>query len=245
MSPVDVIVGVTASGIGAAAWVAERTWPVAAPVVRLMLDPPGVPQKLRARRWLDVAGDRGAELRAGARPGAERLLDAFVPVLLEEVLRRAHLTELVVRHVDLDAVVAAVDVDAIVRRLDLTTIVLERVDLDAVVEAVLEQVDLDAVLDRLDLTAVVLERVDLDVLVKAVLARIDLAGLAEDVIEAVDLPGIIRESTGSMASETVRGGRMQGIAADEAIARMRNRILLRRGHAEPADGVPPQPGGTP
>jgi hypothetical protein len=125
-------------------------------------------------------------------------------------------------------------------RVDLTAVVLERVDLDAV---------LDAVLDRIDLTAVVLERVDLDALVQAVLARIDLVALAEEVIDAVDLPEIIRESTGSMASETVRGARMQGIAADEAVGRAVDRLLLRRGrrttHAEGA-GVPPeQPEKTP
>ena len=88
-------------------------------------------------------------------------------------------------------------------------------------------------IDRLDLTAIVLNRVDLDALVNAVLARIDLVGLAEEVIDAVDLPEIIRESTGSMASETVRGARMQGIHADEAVGRAVDRILLRRGRRHP------------
>jgi hypothetical protein len=70
-------------------------------------------------------------------------------------------------------------------------------------------------------------------LVNAVLARIDLVGIAEEVIDAVDLPEIIRESTGSMASETVRGARMQGIHADEAVGRAVDRILLRRGRRHP------------
>jgi hypothetical protein len=93
----------------------------------------------------------------------------------------------------------------------------------------------EAVLDRLDLTETVLRRVNFDVLVKAVLDRLDLAGLAEQVIEEVDLAEIIRESTGAMASGTVRDGRMQAIVADQAIARVRDRLRLRRGH--PPDAV--------
>jgi hypothetical protein len=112
--------------------------------------------------------------------------------------------------------------------------VLERVDLDAV---------LAAVLDRIDLTAVVLERVDLGEVVDAALAEVDLVGLAEEVIDGVDLPEIIRESTGSMASDTVRGVRMQGIVADEAVGRAVDRLLLRRGRrATEAPGTLAGPG---
>ena len=96
-------------------------------------------------------------------------------------------------------------------------------------DAVARRLDLDAVLERLDLTSIVLRRVDLEAIVEAVLADIDLVGLAEEVIDAIDLPEIIRESTGSMASDTVRGARMQGITADEAVARAMDRLLLRRG----------------
>ncbi len=138
----------------------------------------------------------------------------------------------VVDEVDLEGAVRRVDLDAVVKRVDLDAVV-ARVDLDRAagridVDAVARRLDLDAVLDRIDLTAVVLQRVDLDALVRAVLDRIDLPALAEEVIDAVDLPEIIRESTGSMASDTVRGARMQGIAADEAVGRVRDRLLLRR-----------------
>ena len=180
------------------------------------------------------------------------------------VLERVVLDALVMvglDRVDIDAVARRLDIEAVVERLDLTAIVLERVDLDALVKVVLDRVDIngvarrvdvEAVLDRLDLTAVVLQRVDLDALVKTVLARIDIAdivGLAEEVIDAVDLPEIIRESTGSMASDTVRGARMQGIVADEAVGRAVDRLLLRHGrrHTEAlgpgmSDSQPP---GTP
>jgi hypothetical protein len=70
----------------------------------------------------------------------------------------------------------------------------------------------------------VVDRIDLD----AIIGRIDLTRLAEEVIEGIDLPEIIRESTGAMASEAVRGVRMQSIDADEAVARVVDRLFLRR-----------------
>jgi hypothetical protein len=217
-------------------------------------------------------GVLGAARRADLAARLSRELDAVVPWAVDQALGRLSLTAVVLEHVDLDAVVAGVDVDAVVDRVDLTAVVLQRVDLEALVTAVLDRVDLTAVvlqrvdlealvtavLDRVDLTAVVLQRVDLDALVPAVIARVDLIGLAEEVIDGVDLPEIIRESTGSMASDAVRGARMQGIAADEAVGRAVDRLLLRRksrhpahvlgeptGHEALQGPTPPQRDGTP
>jgi hypothetical protein len=194
-------------------------------------------------------GVLGAARRADLAARLSRELDAVVPWAVDQALGRLSLTAVVLEHVDLDAVVAGVDVDAVVDRVDLTAVVLQRVDLEALVTAVL---------DRVDLTAVVLQRVDLDALVPAVIARVDLIGLAEEVIDGVDLPEIIRESTGSMASDAVRGARMQGIAADEAVGRAVDRLLLRRksrhpahvlgeptGHEALQGPTPPQRDGTP
>jgi hypothetical protein len=172
---------------------------------------------------------RGAEQRVLAEDAVARLLDLLVPVVAVEVLRRLDLTTVVKQYVDLDAVVAGVDLDAVagrldvlavVDRIDLTALVQQRVDLNAIVAGV----DLDAIASRLDVDAVA-ARLDVD----AVIDRLDLGAIAEEVIAAIDLPAIIRESTGSMASETVRGARMQGIAADEAVSRAVDRLLLRRG----------------
>jgi hypothetical protein len=188
-----------------------------------------VPERLRPERWVGELGLEGADRRVALRDELVRLLDVLVPTVLEEVLRRAHLTDLVLRHLDVDRVVAAVDLDDAAERLDL--------------DAVARRLDLDAVIERLDLTAIVLERVDLEVLIEACLDRIDLVGLAGEVIDGVDLPEIIRESTGSMASDTVRGVRMQGIVADEAIGRAVDRMLLRRGRGHGGEPtVPTQPG---
>ena len=76
---------------------------------------------------------------------------------------------------------------------------------------------------RIDIDAIV-SRVDID----AIVQRLDLVALAEEIVNGIDLPEIIRESTGSMASEVVRDVRMQSIDADVAIARFIDRIIRRR-----------------
>jgi hypothetical protein len=191
---------------------------------------------------LDDLAALGARQRLIARDDVSRLLDALVPAVTLEVLHRIDLTSLVRDQVDLDAVVSGVDLDAIAARLD--------------VDAVAARLDIDAVVDRMDLTTLVKDRVDLDAIVAvvdidaiaarididAVISRIDLVGIAQEVIDEIDLPEIIRESTGSMASETVRGVRMQGIAGDEALGRVVDRILLRRRERKTqARGVPDVP----
>ncbi|HEX6075161.1 MAG TPA: hypothetical protein VFZ32_07855 [Micromonosporaceae bacterium] len=227
-SPVDVVAGASALVVGTVAGLARSAGPVVVPMVRIVLDPAILPPKLRPGGWLAALGRRGAVRRARIRQQFSQELDRLVPVVLSEVLRRAGLTTMITRYVDLDKIVTDVDLDAIATRLD--------------VNAVARRVDIGAVLDRLDLTAVVMERVDLDTLIRAILDRIDLAALAEEVVDAVDLPEIIRESTGSMASDSVRGARMQGIAADEVIGRVRNRLLLRRGRGPGGEtGAVPDP----
>ena len=113
--------------------------------------------------------------------------------------------------------------------------VLEEVDLDAVVA----RVDLDQVVDRLDLDRIA-GRIDVDAIaaridVGAVVARVDLAGLTEQVMDEVDLGELIRESSGTMATETVDALRVQGMRADRLLSRVVDRILQRKGerHTDP------------
>lgn len=73
-----------------------------------------------------------------------------------------------------------------------------------------------------------------------VLKRLDMAAMAEGVIAEVDLAEMIRQSTGSVASDTVRGVRMQGISGDEAVGRVVARLRLRRGRTE-SEMTPTQP----
>jgi hypothetical protein len=131
------------------------------------------------------------------------------------------------RQVDIDAIVSKVDIDAIIRQVDIDAIA-RQVDVDAIVS----QVDIDAIAKRIDVDAIV-ERVDIDAIVSridvdAIVDRLDLVALAEEVVNGIDLPEIIRESTGSMASDVVRDARMQTIDADVAIARIIDRIIRRR-----------------
>ena len=125
---------------------------------------------------------RGQAQRDAARAAVESWLGQVVPRLLEAVLDRLDLTDLVVRRVDLDQVARSLDVQAVGDRLDLD----------------------------------------------ALAARLDLIGLAEQVIVGIDLPQLIRDSTGSVASEGIAGVRLQGMEADQAVGHLVDRLLRRR-----------------
>ena len=187
---------------------------------------------------------RGAEtLRAGDEV-ADRLLRAVVRRVVSAALDEVDITAVVRDHVDLDAVAEGVDVERIVGRVDLDAIaarvdiapILDRVDIDAVAErvdvgAIIDRVDLDAVAATIDVDAII-DRVDLDAVaatidVDAIIGRVDLIGLANAVIEGVDLPTIIRESTGSMSTEAMRGVRSQGMHADDAVSGFVGRLFGR------------------
>lgn len=199
----------------------------------------GVPPLGPAAGWVRATATSLDERWHASRPGTEAVATAFarelVPQVIDAVLDQLDLTWLVAERVDLDDLVARVDLDRAVARVDIERIV-SRVDLDEVasridVDAVVSRVDLDAIVKRIDLDDIV-ARVDLDAVarridVAGIIERLDLAGLARTVIEEIDLPEIIRQSTGSVASETVRGVRMQGIQADESVSKVVDRMLFR------------------
>jgi hypothetical protein len=84
-----------------------------------------------------------------------------------------------------------------------------------------------AVIAELDLTAIIRDRLNAEA-IDAVIARIDLVGLANVVIDGVDLPAIIRESTNSVTAEVMTDVRTQGERADDAVAGFVDRMLGRR-----------------
>jgi hypothetical protein len=233
LTAVDVTVGLAMSAVGLATGVGRRlvgaARPVAVPLSELVLWPPVVAERYQPGTWVVLAGHRGAARRERLVVEVTALLDLLVPAVADALLRRMDLTDVGRRYVDLDGLVASVDLDEAVGRVDLDAVV-GRLDLDRIVR---ERVDLDGIVATVDIDAVA-ARIDID----AVISRIDLVGLAEDVIAEVDLPEIIRDSTGSMASETVRGVRMQGITADEAVGRAVDRFRLRR--HRPVPPVPPE-----
>ena len=244
----DVAIGTAASGLGGLARGGRAVSRVAAPVtrpaawaVRTVADrvPAVFDGPLRAS---------GQAQRAAARVASESWLGYLVPRLVAAVLDRLDLTELVTRRVDLDRVAQHLDIEAVLDRLDLTELVIRRVDLNRVAQ----ELDVEAVLDRLDLTELVVSRVDLDRIARALdieaiagrldlnalAARIDLIGLAEQVVVGIDLPQLIRDSTGSVASEGVAGVRMGGMEADQALAHFVDRVLRRRPRHPPPEQGP-------
>ena len=188
-------------------------------------------------------------------------LDALVAdVDVDAVVARADL-EAAIGRVDIDGIVAKVDLERIIARIDVDAVVaradleaaIGRVDIDGIVakvdlERIIARVDVDAVVARADLDGAV-ARVDVDAVVAradvdAIIAKLDLIALAEFVVEGIDLPGIIRSSTGSMASEGLREVRRQGIGADERVAHVVDRLLHRPERA-PGSTVEGQQGGPP
>jgi hypothetical protein len=158
-----------------------------------------------ARHHLDL--DRWAARGLAQQRRAQEMAVGAVRALI------AALVVAVLDQVDLDQVVARVDLDRMLDRVDPNQIA--------------ARIDLDAIARRIDLEAIV-GRVDLD----AVVARIDLPRLTEEVIDEVDLGEIIRESSSTMASETVDALRVQGMRVDGLVSRLVDRVLLRQGQRQ-------------
>jgi hypothetical protein len=263
LSPLYVAIGVAAVAVGAAASVTRGVARAAAPLGRAVLHPPVLTKRLHPARAVDVLADRGREALTSSWGDLDRLVALIVPAVVREVLDALDLNAIirervdldglvatvdiaavidrinidaVVRQVDIDAIVHRLDIDAIVHRLDIDAIV-HRLDIDAIVrqvdiDAIAQRIDLDAIADRIDLDRIV-ARIDIDAIVagvdlNAIVDRLNVVGLAEEVINEIDLPEIIRDSTGSMASEVVRDARIQSFDADEAVSRLVDRLLRRR-----------------
>jgi len=200
------------AAVGAIAAVADEVVPAAARGILARLDVPAL-----VREYVDI--DRLAAL-----------LDVDAVVARVDIER-------VIDRLDLDAIAARLDLDPLVDKVDIAR-VLDRLDLDAIaarldLDTLVDKVDIARVLDRVDLDAIVatvdldraVDRVDVD----RVIARTDLAGLARYVVEEIDLPGLLRASTGSVTSEMVRSVRDQGADADRAVERLVDRLLHRQG----------------
>ena len=75
-----------------------------------------------------------------------------------------------------------------------------------------------------------IDPVDLD----AVVRRLDLVGIAQSVIDAIDLPEIMRESTGALSSDAVRAVREESRKADDRVTGLVDRLLRRSATSAPA-----------
>jgi hypothetical protein len=230
---------------------------VAAPVVGIALAPPLVPRALHPATALEHAATVWRRERPLAVQTLGRWSGSVAPDavgLAFDLVDADRLLAAVVDRIDIAAVVdqvmARLDLDGLVRvalaRLDLDDAAaqaLSELDVDRLVGDAVTRIDLgvlvEQVLAEIDLTSVVIQKVDLGVVINdaldqidmtaLVMQRVDLALVAEYVIEEIDLPEIIRESTGSIASATVQGIRLQSVDADRAVSRLVDRMLLRRG----------------
>ena len=179
------------------------------------------PIRLAGTRLEDVVQRLDASWGDG-RPRREEAASAFIQSLMTEV------------------------VDATLDRIDLTSIVLERIDVDRIVDAM----DLNSLIDRVDIQRIV-ARVDVNELaakvdLEAMIERLELAKIAEEVIDELDVGELIRESTGTMTTETVEGIRIQGMNADRFVSRLVDRAFGRRDNDDPrtpgGNGRPSGPG---
>lgn len=269
---VDAALGVSWGAARMGGRLAGLTMTLATPVVRVALDPPVVPHQLRPLTALDSLTGRWRDDRAELAREAVLTSKQIVPAVVDSVATTVDLDLLVatvVDRLDLDALVLHVlrriDLDEVagqaVSELDLTPILSEavqRVDLQPIVTEVIDELDLAAVVSQVlrevDLTAIVTEQVDLGEVVNSalddldltalVMQRVDLVTVADYVVDAIDLPGIVRDSTGSIASETVRAVRFQAVDGDRALSRMVDRFTLRGGRARKLD-APGNPESTP
>jgi hypothetical protein len=87
----------------------------------------------------------------------------------------------------------------------------------------LTQATMARIIDQIDVDDIV-GRVDID----SILAKVDTVGLAREVIEALDIPEMVRQSSGNLAAEGIEGLRLQGMQADRIVARVIDAVLGRR-----------------
>lgn len=172
-----------------------------------------------------------------ATPGPPNPIDTLREVIASSVGMAAYTTttmlslvEQTVAYAVTTSVNAALDrivptlVDAVIERVDLTGIVIERVDLNRIVTSALDSLDLtQLVIDRVDVDAIVAEA-DID----AVIDRVPIIPLANYVIDEIDLPQIIRDSTSGIAGDAMNTVRRQGIGADRLVSRMADAVVFRR-----------------
>lgn len=124
--------------------------------------------------------------------------------------------------------------DAIIERIDLTDVVLEQVDLHRIVVSALDSLDLtEVVLERVDINAIV-EQADID----SVIDRVPILPLANYVIDEINLPQIIRDSTSGIAGDALNTMRRQSAGADDLVSRIVDRATFRKGRKLDAPGTP-------
>jgi hypothetical protein len=159
-STVDVLVGASALTVSAAASVVRHGRSMVVAVADMALDAPMLPRPLRPRRYLALLAARGVKERDRARRDVIGIVDATVPIVIEQLLRGLDATRALADHVEIDGVTARVELDASARRLNVTAMV-HGLEADSpithlVLESVTARVELDQAAHRLDVDATVM-----------------------------------------------------------------------------------------
>lgn len=189
----------------------------------------------QARDAVDERDARWRLERSADEAVASRFLRELVPRMVEATLDQLDLNELVRARINVNAIVESVDLDVVAKRFPVDDVV-SRIDVDDIVarvdlQRVIERVDMDAVASRIDIDAIA-GRLDVDAIagrldLDTVVGRLDLTAIAREVLEELDLPEMIRETMGSMTSESVGGIRVQTMNADRAVSRLVDRVFRR------------------
>ncbi len=246
----DLAVGAAAQATRVAVRFGSLAWGAGAAVGHVVSGLPGVDS---ATRLLDSAArplvDDGHHVRVRARSAAQlntqRLLDAFVPGVvdaldIDAIVQRIDIDRLV-RRIEIDDVVQRIDIDALVRRIDIDDVV-RRIEIDPLVQ----RIDIDRLVRRIEIDLLV-ERIDVDALV----GRIDVDRIAEridvnEVVQRVDVDAIVEEtelgtivarSTSGFATAALDAARTQTAGVDTRVTRAVNRVL-RRKEGEVPEGPP-------
>ena len=195
--------------------------------------------------WLSDWAEVGRHEQAERERTAAALIDAMISPIAAAVIERIDLDD-VVRRVDIQDVIDRADVNGIIAKADLDQII-ARLDIDGIVARVdigriIDRIDIDAIAARIDIGAII-DRVDINAIadrvdIQEILNRVDLAAVTREVMDEVDMGEIIRESTGSITTETIDAVRYQGMNADRFVAKVVDRILQRKASREEMEPVP-------
>ena len=195
------------------------------------------PLRRPVERLTDAAEPWDERARKGFSQGGQVATDRGLDLAAEIAAK-------IVERLDIDAIVDRVDIERILSRVDLNEVA-GRLDVDAVAA----RLDVERVIGRLDLPAIaegVIDQLDLTAIARRVIDELDLTTIAQQVIDEVQLSEIIRESTGTVTVDAVDALRVGGMNADRLVARVVDRLLMRRNGSVPNDSpaAGPPAGGT-
>jgi hypothetical protein len=117
-----------------------------------------------------------------------------------------------------------------------TSIYLVTESTKAITKSILDTVvpvAVNAVVSRIDINEIVKEYVDVNEIVAQadiapILDRVPMTEIADYVIEEIDLPSLVRESTGGVADGLLGTLRFQAIQTDNFVSQIVDRVLFRK-----------------